>query len=73
MKETLLFTIVAVVSGLAGHYLDVTYQYSLGVIFPIAFCYTVTAVTGLIAFGCLFDLVANPKPRRRRKVRKTRV
>lgn len=72
MKETLLFTIVAVVSGLAGHWLDVTYQYSLGVIFPMAACYMVTAVTGLMAFGCLFDLVANPKPRRR-KVRKTRV
>ena len=71
MKETIIFTVVAVLSGLAGHWLDVTYQYSLGVIFPIAFCYTVTAVTGL-AFGCLFDLVANPKPRRR-KVRKTRV
>lgn len=72
MKETLLFTIVAVVSGLAGHWLDVTYQYSLGVIFPMAACYMVTAVTGLMAFGCLFDLVANPKPRRR-KVKKTRV
>lgn len=71
MKETIIFT-VALLSGLAGHYLDVTYQNSLGVIFPIAACFTVTAVTGLIAFGCLFDLVANPKPRRRRKVRKTR-
>jgi hypothetical protein len=72
MKETIIFTVVAIVSGLAGHWLDVTYQNSLGVIFPIAACFTVTAVTGLIAFGCLFDLVANPKPRRR-KVRKTRV
>lgn len=72
MKETIIFTVVAVLSGLAGHWLDVTYQYSLGVIFPMAACFMVTAVSGLMAFGCLFDLVANPKPRRR-KVRKTRV
>lgn len=72
MKETIIFTIVAVVSGLAGHWLDVTYQYSLGVIFPMTACFMVTAVSGLMAFGCLFDLVANPKPRRRRKIKKTR-
>lgn len=71
MKETIIFTVAAILSGLAGHYLDITYQYSLGVIFPIAACYTITAIAGLMAFGCLFDLVANPKPRRR-KVRKTR-
>ena len=71
MKETIIFTVAAILSGLVGHYLDVTYQYSLGVIFPIAVCYTITAIAGLMAFGCLFDLVANPKPRRR-KVRKTR-
>lgn len=69
MKETLLFTIVAILSGLAGHYLDVTYQYSLGVIFPMAACYSIAAISGLIAFGCLFDLVANPKPRKARKTR----
>lgn len=72
MKETIIFTVVAILSGLAGHWLDVTYQYSLGVIFPMAVCYSITAISGLIAFGCLLDLVANPKPRRR-KVRKTRV
>ena len=72
MKETIIFTVVAILSGLAGHWLDVTYQYSLGVIFPMAVCYSITAISGLIAFGCLFDLVANPNPRRR-KVRKTRV
>lgn len=26
MKETIIFTVVALLSGLAGHYLDVTYQ-----------------------------------------------
>lgn len=72
MKEIIIFTLTALVFGLAGHYLDVTYQYSLGVIFPMAACYSIAAISGLIAFGCLFDLVANPKPRRR-KVRKTRV
>jgi hypothetical protein len=71
MKETIIFAIVAAVSGFTGHWLDVTYQYSLGVIFPMAACYGIAAVSGLLAFGCLFDLVANPKPRRR-KVRKTR-
>lgn len=72
MKETIIFTVIAVLSGLAGHYLDITYPYSLGVIFPMAACFGIAAISGLLAFGCLFDTVANPKPRRR-KVRKTRV
>lgn len=75
MLRTLFYFIISLSCFGLGHYLDITYPYSLGVVIPIGAIMTLGVIFAFVVYASACDWLLNdqsPEYNGRKKVKKTR-